>query len=140
MRIVLITMLALLAAGCGGPFRPPEFDRVATLGSDHAGCITTIHGTWPNLPDNPFEWFSGGRSPLEITIHTPGRQGTYSADQLSVRYTWSPKTSYSIAGLSGQVSFKESELAINLAQTNNGSVKPLAANGTYQLVGRPGCP
>jgi hypothetical protein len=69
-----------------GPFRPPNFEKVATLNREKDVCVITIRGTWPNLPHDPRQWFVGGRTALNVLVRSPNSLGTHSTDQIVVHY------------------------------------------------------
>jgi hypothetical protein len=80
MQSVLLGIFMILLEGCGGPFRPPSFDKSVTAEAKDIVCITRIKGGWPNLPHNPMEWFVGGRTDLSVEVHSPKGSGKYDAD------------------------------------------------------------
>src|SRR5450631_3705324 len=85
LRFLLICTTTFALASCG-PFRPPNFDKSDTLNREQEVCVITIHGTWPNLPHDPRQWFVGGRTALNVLVRIPSSLGTHSADQIVVQY------------------------------------------------------
>lgn len=138
MRSLASVVLALPLTACG-PFRPPAFDSLATLSRDATTCVTTIHGTWPNLPHDPRQWFVGGRTNLTVTVHSPNSQGRHVASELTVYYAWPNSAPYSLEGLSGYVEFRGDQFVVELAQSLDGSTKNLEMNGIYAVGNQAGC-
>jgi len=135
----LFGFLLLTVSGCGGPFRPPRFDSTVSLSSDRGHCVTTIHGTWPNLPDNPVQWFIGGRTNLVVSVSFPNSEGVHPASDITVYYTWSTSAPYLLKGLSGRVEFRGNAFVADLSQTLDGSTKRLELSGSYIISNPQGC-
>jgi hypothetical protein len=138
LRSLLFATIALLLTACG-PFRPPSFDKSVSLGRDNLTCVTTLRGTWPNLPHNPIQWFVGGRTNLTVTMHSPNSVGRYAADQIPVYYAWPNSLPYQLGGLSGYLQFHKDAVDIDISQTLDGSTKPLEMNGHYAISNPSGC-
>ena len=138
MRCYLVGVLALTLTGCG-PFRPPQFDSEVTLAKDGPRCVATIHGTWPNLPHDPVQWFVGGRTNLTVRVSSPNPGGRQVASQITVIYAWPNSVPYSLEGLSGHVEFTDDAFIVELSQNLDGSMKTLEMNGRYVITNPTGC-
>ena len=140
MRFYIISLLALLFSSCGGPFRPPNFEKNAQLTSEGPICVTSFKGTWPNLPHNPIQWVAGGRTNLTVTVHSPTKKGKFTADQIMVHYTWPNSSPYQLKELSGYVEFQGDLFIVDLSQNlDKIKNKQLEMNGKYVLKNPNGC-
>ena len=138
LRAFLFATTALSLTACG-PFRPPNFEKSVSLSRDNSACVTTIRGTWPNLPHNPIQWFVGGSTALTVTVHTPNSIGRYAADQIAVYYAWPNSPPYQLRGLKGYLQFQNDAVDLDLSQTLDGSTKPLEMNGHYAIANASAC-
>jgi hypothetical protein len=140
MRLYPICLLVLLLSSCGGPFRPPNFEKSVQLASEGSLCVTRLQGTWPNLPHNPIQWFVGGRTNLLVTVRSPSKQERYTTDQITVYYTWPNSAPYQLKELSGYVEHQGElfivDLSQNLDKTTN---RQLEMNGKYVVKNPNGC-
>jgi len=138
LRSFLLATASLSLMACG-PFRPPSFEKTVSLGRDGSACVTSIQGTWPNLPHNPLQWVYGGRTALTVTLQSPGSGGRYVADQIVVYYTWPNSSPFNVRGLNGTLQFQSDSVDLDLTQTLDGSTKPLEINGHYAISNPGGC-
>src|SRR3954462_2928120 len=98
-QLGLSGLLSLTVSGCGGPFRPPLFDSTVSLSRDRGHCVTTLHGTWQNLPDNPVQWLLGGRTHLIVSVSPADSDASHRASGIRVYYTWPTSDPYLLQGL-----------------------------------------
>lgn len=141
MRHGPVFLFVLLLSACGGPFRPPDFEKHVQLASEGSLCMTSLQGTWPNLPHNPIQWLVGGRSNLLVAIRSPANKGRYEADQISVYYAWPNSAPYQITGLSGYVEFKSNTFVVDLSQSLDKRInEKLEFNGKYSIRNPNDCP
>jgi hypothetical protein len=144
--LIVIAILVLFVGvfSFGGPFRPPSFDKFVTPSKTDGFCLTQLHGSWPNLPHDPAQWFWGGRSELTFQVYTQSTHGRYDASQLDLYILWTHSKQRISIKYSGYVEFKGAEFIVNLyddeppADGTKGHT-PFHENGSYTITNPSGC-